>query len=177
MYMIEDARCKMCLEAQDTLEHRLWCCKVTQPLRDKWFTKQQWRWLAPCDPKDYANEVEDMRKHLAAKGLVRHPAVGQPLPAQEGSSCTGDTRLLYKSQRVATDGHCDKMFHPSLARASWAVIGITGLSSADDTTHTLAGPVWAGLPQTSAAAERVAIAAAVSTAEDYEVPSNGVEMV
>ena len=115
------------------------------------FTREEREWLH-ADGED--NQLEKMRKQLARQGLCRHPGVGQPKPAKDGWTVAGNTAELLLSHRVAIDGHCSREFHPALNRASWSVVG---WDPTDKTELHVAGPVWDGMPQTSAAAERVAM--------------------
>ena len=147
-----DMKCDLC-EQPDSLEHRLWHCQATKTLRDSSFTQEEMQWLQHQDGEE---PLEKVRKQLARKGLCRHPGIGQPQPAKDGWEVAGNTAELLASYRVAIDGHCSKEFHPSLNRASWSVVGWDPDESED--LH-VAGPVWQGLPQTSAAAERVAMMA------------------
>ena len=172
-YLIDDLNCELCGEP-DSLHHRLWHCKGTQELRNTMLTEAERAWLQPDAQHDCVTDLEGMRKWLAMKGWARHPAVGQPKPAQKGNEHEGDTQQLYGKQVIATDGHCSKLFHPSLNRASWSLVGVSfvdGGSEVDDEVS-VSGPVWASLPQTSGAAERVAINAALMVADAVGIEDN-----
>ena len=169
-YLIDDLTCELC-GGMDTLHHRLWECTGTEEVRNRMLTKAEQNWLQPCAQHDHKHDQEAMRKWLALKGWARHPAAGQPKPAQGGNQCMGSMQEIFTKQVVATDGHCSKLFHPSLNRASWSAIGIDFVDGGTEVEDiaTLTGPVWARLPQTSAAAERVAVHAALNMADQHAI--------
>ena len=169
-YLLKSVLCTPCGSHTDTIHHRFFECEATADLRhamltdkvfdnstNKWVTMLEW--AALYQQHDTAHP-EGLPRWLVLKGLARHPAVGPSKPAADGNTTTGSTTELFVTDLVCTDGHCNKMFHPSLNRASWAVIGYDAASCT--TKHTIQGPVWSSLPQTSAATEFVAIASVLS---------------
>ena len=157
----DEMKCDPC-EEPDSLEHRLWVCQGTEELRHKLLTVEELAWM---DEDRECEGLEKVRKRLAKKGLCRHPGIGQPHPAKEGWTVAGNTAELLLSHRVAIDGHCSKEFHPALNRASWSVVGWQ--PGSEEELH-VAGPVWDGMPQTSAAAERVAMMVAHQVTEQNQ---------
>ena len=150
-YLLDNLRCDLC-DHEDSLQHRLWGCKATESLRKELIGDKYLAWLHSVsdDPR------EAVRIKLAKKGLCRYPANGQPRPATEGSAHKGNTARMLSAERVAIDGHCTCEFHPALNRASWSIVG---LDPDENEPLEVTGPVWASLPQTGAAAERVAMTA------------------
>ena len=151
-------QCDLC-DQPDSLHHRLWECEGTKAIRDAELTHDEQAWLAAAEGADSPESREDMRRRLARQGYCRNPGVGQPRAACEGSQYMGNTAELLLAERVAIDGHCSREFHPALNRASWSIIGLNFGPQDDKEKRQVSGPVWDGLPQTSASAERVAMVA------------------
>ena len=139
-----DVRCQLCLEAEDTLDHRLFCCRYSRDAR------AQLVW------EEGGGSLAEARAHpLASRGLAGDPARGQPGPAAEGNKNYQYTELDFtdafcQAAYIFTDGGCTKPWHPQLRRASWSVVAAN-----NEGEHTAAclGPVWATLPQTSQVGE------------------------
>ena len=145
-----DQRCQLCLESEDTLDHRLFCCRHSRDAR------------ATLVWAEGGGSLEKARAHpLASRGLAGDPAQGQPGPASKGDDKYQFTELdfadaFYQAAYIFTDGGCTKPWHPRLRRASWSVV-----AADQDGEHTAAclGPVWSTLPQTSQVGEVRGLAA------------------
>ena len=145
----------LCGMHDDTFEHRLWQCEATERLRQDILGDRILGQLAA-----------DRDAKLLKQGVMRHPGTWIRGPPTQGC-CTERTVLIGPRPQeldngrtiIFVDGSC---IHPAgvpgLARAAWsAVICREG----SDQAKVCSGPVWQPLPQTSAAAEWVALAAAV----------------
>jgi len=140
---------------EDTLLHRWWSCPLLQEVREHTVSEETLAALA--------DTTFEERNVLLRSGLLPDQSpLARPLHkdnnfifwAQDGSETP---RQQHFSGRVFTDGSCFKGPSVSFSRAGGSVVSLLpdgGLRAA------ICGPVWAGLPQTSQAAENVAFAAA-----------------
>ena len=143
---------------RDTWRHRVLDCPVASDLRTELLDEKLLQFL---------------NKHPAhLRGILLAPSSSAKPPLDEGGlhywSALGLPREQAFSGKVFVDGSCSKEADPNLNRAGWA---ITKLSENGDLEAVLSGPVWFGLPQTSPAAEFIALAAlgqvAAPTAEVF----------
>ena len=167
-YLVDpaDRTCQLCHAADDTIHHRLFdCCapEVLQLRRDL-VPSRLASWLhghssALCHRiRPHLALREDGARRLALRGLARHPGLGQPLPAAEGSSYEGLTHEALASGRAFIDGACTTPFHPDLARASWSAGSVTPEGELIGFAY---GPVWRSMPQSAPCSEAVAFNALV----------------
>ena len=163
--------CQLCQASEDSIEHRLLHCQCpeVQEIRDSCMSSYMQRWITGKASAIKYNIGQDMKEHeevarkLAKQGLARDPSVGQPPPAEHGSVFYGNIDLDKAEHKIFTDGSCSRPFHDKLARAAWAVALV---NPAGDLLASCQGPVWQGIPQSAAAAETVAAAAAAQLLPD-----------
>ena len=174
----EERLCQLCGDHLDTLHHRLFDCKASEVIniRNDTVSNFNLAWLTgrvSAFRHRVTQEIKDKEetaRSLSRQGLARDPAVGQPPPAQDGSTYEGtDINKIDINSTMAyvfPDGACARPFHTRLARASW------GFACCDREGQLVArcfGPVWRGLPQTAPGAETVAAAAIADALKDCQV--------
>ena len=140
--------CELC-GAEDTIHHRVADkCHATVP------------GMAMELRRDFWNGVCESESALRARQAGFRQQCDAPMPMQDGFvfwSASGETDpslFDWRSACLFTDGSCSKHACRQLWGAGWAIV----IWSKDGEKLAAAhGPVWRGLPQTSAAAEHCAM--------------------
>ena len=157
-YQVDDMTCALCGEGVDNLTHRLLECSASKADRDEALTSDE-----------VGRLLTEPACRWARVGLATDPSRTVPRPASEGDTFwhrDGSTLQAFFAGGgdFYLDGSCAKEWHPSLNRASWAIVRVDNDGVLEGS---LSGPVWGNLPQTSPCAEFVAYAAAAQHAQPH----------
>ena len=151
-YDVEDVSCALCGAVTDTLEHRIFECAAVWHIRQGHDCGRLLRWLRAAGGG----------MHLALRGLLPHPADGEPRP---GEKLQAKMDVFDASAFAAgfggdifVDGSCTRHSSPEFERAGWSAVMVAADGSM---IAALTGVVPSYLPQTPQAAEYLAVAESV----------------
>ena len=158
-YAIDDVRCELCGDEDDTIYHRLYGCRSLLAV--------QARAVLPATAAGFANRaaLDTLEARLlCTRGIAANPADLAPGPAED-MICrahrrgeTVDPFSLQLEGDLFWDGSCTRHPIKDLCRASW---GVVSLDKEGKVFECLAGPVWSVFQQTPQAAEYVGYGATV----------------
>ena len=151
------AQCTRCGKAKDTIFHRVWECESTADLR-----------VGHDQLVKEAKEQGESHPTFGLGGLMVNPSEHKPGPwagsMQLGHAAGTEQKRCFQAAGgpIYVDGSCVPHAIPELARAAWAAVQ---LDEQGKLVASASGPVPAGWPQTSQAAEHLAMVHAVRNAD------------
>ena len=111
-----DRLCPLCKEAEDTVHHRVWCCKESAGARNMHASQTIIR--------EALRAGDDSA--LFCRAIGAHPADERPLPREDGGVVLEREGVavpeLHISGDIYLDGSCTRHMVPELQRAGWAVV-------------------------------------------------------
>ena len=158
-YAVPDLLCPLCQQAPDSIFHRCWSCQHPSVKAAREKVAEPWliRWALECGQSE----------PVWTTGVFLHPAADTdswPLPSFDPAIRITDglghplsaADIPSDAKIICPDGSAVRHPIAELSRAAWAFAGMR--AGEDQPAFVVQGPVWAGLPQTSQAAEQVAAA-------------------